>query len=289
MLYVPQKPEQWPSHIEIEDSLVDAVGKNMALNGIRMIVAHDPAQQGYSGKLLTSQGSVATYPSFTQETLDSPEFKETIAALSATSKPTNHEILVCTHGSRDCRCSDIGGDLVLALRHEVSKRGLDVKVTECAHVGGHKCVPPASPHPFLKTDGSARWAANAILLPGMTFLSNLRPTHAPLILDHLLNPSDATARSDLWRQHFRGIIGLPVETQVQAFESAVYAPKAKPVERKRLPVRFTMSDGTTHDVYGYEGESLMEIAKREELGAVEGTCGGHLGTSLPSLHGSFPY
>jgi hypothetical protein len=126
----------------------------------------------------------------------------------------------------------------------------------------------------------------------MTFLSNLRPTHAPLVLDHLLNPSDATARSDLWRQHFRGIIGLPVEAQVQAFETAVNSAKtqtAERTERKRLPVRFTTADGKTHDVFGYEGESLMEIAKREELGAVEGTCGGHLGASLPSLHGSFPY
>jgi hypothetical protein len=154
VLYVPQKPEQWPSHIEIEDSLVDAVGKGLALSGIRMIVAHDPAQQGYSGKLLTSQGSVATYPTFTQETLDSPEFNATIASLSATSEPTNHEILVCTHGSRDCRCSDIGGDLVLAVRHEVVKRGVDVKVTECAHVGGHKYVSPPSVIPCSILTGS---------------------------------------------------------------------------------------------------------------------------------------
>lgn len=51
-----------------------------------------------------------------------------------------NEILVCTHGSRDCRCGDIGGDLVQSLRETARKRGIDVKVTECSHVGGHKWV-----------------------------------------------------------------------------------------------------------------------------------------------------
>jgi hypothetical protein len=50
------------------------------------------------------------------------------------------EILVCTHGSRDCRCSDKGGPLVLALREEIERRGVEgkVRVREVAHVGGHK-------------------------------------------------------------------------------------------------------------------------------------------------------
>ena len=48
------------------------------------------------------------------------------------------EILVCTHGSRDCRCENIGGALVRALREEIAQRGANVKVGEIAHVGGHK-------------------------------------------------------------------------------------------------------------------------------------------------------
>lgn len=52
---------------------------------------------------------------------------------------TNHkEILVCTHGSRDCRCSDQGLPLVEALEREIDSKGLDVKVLQCSHVGGHK-------------------------------------------------------------------------------------------------------------------------------------------------------
>lgn len=149
MLYVPQKPEEWPSHIEMDDPLVDRAGKEMALQGIRMIVAHDSTEEGYHAKLLTSNGLVSTYPSFAVETLDSPEFRTTITSLPATATPAMQEILVCTHGARDCRCSDIGGDLVIALRHEVVKRRLEgkVKVTECAHVGGHKYVfPPSRPY-----------------------------------------------------------------------------------------------------------------------------------------------
>lgn len=44
------------------------------------------------------------------------------------------EVIVCTHTARDCRCGDIGGDLVTSLRQSDA----EVKVTECSHVGGHK-------------------------------------------------------------------------------------------------------------------------------------------------------
>lgn len=49
-------------------------------------------------------------------------------------------LYVCTHGSRDCRCGDAGGDVVRALRAEVARRGIadEVFVGEVAHVGGHK-------------------------------------------------------------------------------------------------------------------------------------------------------
>jgi hypothetical protein len=50
------------------------------------------------------------------------------------------EVLVCTHGTRDCRCGDTGGEVVRALRADIEKRGLQEKVSvrEVAHVGGHK-------------------------------------------------------------------------------------------------------------------------------------------------------
>lgn len=49
-------------------------------------------------------------------------------------------IYVCTHAARDCRCGDVGGLVVKALRQEVDRRRLTsvVKIGETGHVGGHK-------------------------------------------------------------------------------------------------------------------------------------------------------
>ena len=54
-------------------------------------------------------------------------------------------LYVCTHGAKDCRCGDWGGQVADALRTEVWKRGLEdaglgkrVVVSEVGHVGGHK-------------------------------------------------------------------------------------------------------------------------------------------------------
>ncbi|KAJ9122634.1 hypothetical protein QFC22_002063 [Naganishia vaughanmartiniae] len=163
VLYVPYPPGKWPSHLEMEDEFVDRIGKMGALNRVRLVVAYDGSsgQQGYRAKLLVPGGLVKSYPTITQSTLTSPDFLATLASINAQPTSSNAtpytEILVCTHGARDCRCSDIGGDLVLALHAEVKRRGEDLlpsgedaereegvrgvprwKITECAHVGGHK-------------------------------------------------------------------------------------------------------------------------------------------------------
>lgn len=53
------------------------------------------------------------------------------------------EIVVCTHGSRDCRCEQTGGSLVRALKEEIARRGVKgIRIGEVAHVGGHKYVYP---------------------------------------------------------------------------------------------------------------------------------------------------
>lgn len=51
-------------------------------------------------------------------------------------------LYVCTHGSRDCRCGDAGGEVARALRSQVAERGVgdEVCIGEVAHVGGHKWV-----------------------------------------------------------------------------------------------------------------------------------------------------
>jgi hypothetical protein len=113
--------------------------------------------EAYRARLLFPDGKVFVYDSFDTSTLDSEAFARDVAYVpdgqtstdpeSASSRSTVNragqdgvEILVCTHGSRDCRCGDRGGALVRALRHEVEKRGLAgrVRVGDIAHVGGHK-------------------------------------------------------------------------------------------------------------------------------------------------------
>lgn len=49
-------------------------------------------------------------------------------------------IYVCTHGQRDCRCGQHGGELAEALRSEVKRRGVEnkIRVLESGHIGGHE-------------------------------------------------------------------------------------------------------------------------------------------------------
>lgn len=59
--------------------------------------------------------------------------------------PGTHEevhLYVCTHGTRDCRCGERGGQIARALKEEVERRQLGnrIKVREVGHVGGHKYV-----------------------------------------------------------------------------------------------------------------------------------------------------
>jgi hypothetical protein len=100
---------------------------------------------GYVARLFTPHGTLK-WDGFEEGKLGSDEFKEQVDGLvdgttdSIILKKEEEvgEILVCTHGSRDCRCSNLGGQLVEALRAEIAKRSLGMEVREIAHVGGHK-------------------------------------------------------------------------------------------------------------------------------------------------------
>lgn len=62
------------------------------------------------------------------------------ATTQSAEKVDKLHLYVCTHGTRDCRCGESGGEVIEALRKEVSSRDLmgRVSISEVAHVGGHK-------------------------------------------------------------------------------------------------------------------------------------------------------
>jgi hypothetical protein len=123
-------------------------GKGVVVNCIYDGVGSDVEfKEGgrYVARLFTPHGSLK-WDGFEEGKLGSEKFKGQVDGLvdgttdSITLKKEEEvgEILVCTHGSRDCRCSNLGGQLVESLRTEIKSRGLGVVVREIAHVGGHK-------------------------------------------------------------------------------------------------------------------------------------------------------
>ncbi len=122
----------------MDDELVGEltnIGKKL---GVRVIceVGKDP----YNARLISADGKMSDLGKLSKEIVNSSGFLETLTtAVQSSSLPVSREILICTHGARDCRCGDIGGDLVAALNKETGTRR-DPKVTigEISHVGGHK-------------------------------------------------------------------------------------------------------------------------------------------------------
>jgi len=170
---IPLAPQQWPSRLELSSSLINQTIQSLKHRTIAVNAVYDNSvpssgsgseltggfAQGkdeiYPARLIYPDGKVFRFPTFSSSTLDTLEFQARSRHRSDPSSLTEfnsgrgrqagdgvHEILVCTHGSRDCRCSDRGGPLVDALRGEIERRGLHgrVKVNEIAHVGGHKWV-----------------------------------------------------------------------------------------------------------------------------------------------------
>ncbi|TFK67198.1 hypothetical protein BDN72DRAFT_843370 [Pluteus cervinus] len=116
-------------------------------------------------------------------------------------------LFVCTHGARDCRCGNTGGQVFRALQEEVDRRKrLDptgninkVKIGSVGHVGGHA------------------HAANVLVFPRGDWLGRLQAGDASAVLDEVLsNPARPMGLSDppLMPDHWRGRMGLFKEEQI---------------------------------------------------------------------------
>ncbi|OXG18590.1 hypothetical protein C366_02695 [Cryptococcus neoformans Tu401-1] len=317
LLSTPSPPTDWPSHLEMHSPLLAATSAKLKARGIGVNVVYDPAapygslgfqgkkegeeEEKFMGRLFWPNGRKIEWDIFNLETLNSDGLEKAInytpvlshssglPELLPASETPQKEILVCTHGSRDCRCADRGGPLVLALRKEVSRRGLQsqVKIGEVAHVGGHK------------------YAANAILLPTMDMLSNLSTEHAPCIIDHLFalapsipsasvmpvaergtKPDDSThAKGGMWT-HWRGRYGLTGEQQALLWDSvdpsrqlhiaSTSHETAEKKEREIVTLRFKTYEGEEKVVQAQVGENLLEVGKKNDLPSLEGVCDGNL-------------
>ena len=161
LLGIPVPPTLWPPKLELESKLLSAASQALKPQGIAVNAYYDgsgeersligPAET-FPAKLLFPDGKEFHYPSFNLAALSSssllsdaayrPDENVSASPNQGRGAAASMEIFICTHGSRDCRCSDRGGPLVQALRREISKKGVEneVKVREIAHVGGHKCV-----------------------------------------------------------------------------------------------------------------------------------------------------
>jgi hypothetical protein len=140
LIAVPTPPKQWGGVIEKEDLIVGAANldKNLRNAEVRILATYEGGTT-YSARLFRPDGTVAHIQNFSEATLASESFKSLVDGKSSDFKPVERaEVVVCTHGARDCRCGDIGGDLVFSLRKEAEHTQKQTKVSECSHVGGHK-------------------------------------------------------------------------------------------------------------------------------------------------------
>ncbi|WWD20921.1 hypothetical protein CI109_105399 [Kwoniella shandongensis] len=289
LLQIPIPPKSWPSHLELSSSLLATTSAKLKSKGIAVQAMYDglgtqidfPRQgEKYKARLFWPDGTMKTYDEFGMGSLSSDELEHDLeyqpkdqSLLHTTPEGNNdvREILVCTHGSRDCRCSDRGGPLVDALREEVKKRGLEgkVKIGEVAHVGGHK------------------YAANAIILPSLDMLSNLTIEHAPSLLSHVLDPKSS---SQMWA-HWRGRYGLTEDLQATFWDqvnpttsTAAGSLDLKPIRRGKeaasnvemVKLRFRTFEGEERVVEARMGDNLLEVGKANDLPSLEGVCGGNL-------------
>ncbi|OCF36001.1 hypothetical protein I316_02496 [Kwoniella heveanensis BCC8398] len=275
LLSVPVPPSSWPSHLEMASSLLATASAHLKSKGIAVNAIYDGSGQEaefkkddeqYRARLFFPDGFTKEYKMFNMESIssealltDSQHHPADDLQAESVSKQAVKEILVCTHGSRDCRCSDRGGPLVDALREEVERRSLrnKIKITEIAHVGGHK------------------YAANAILLPSLDMLSNLTAEHAPALVSHALAPS----KGSLW-PHWRGRYGLTEDQQAKLWSRMSKVEHKKEDfmanENERVTLRFKTFEGEEKVVSANIGENLLEVGKKHDLPSLEGVCGGNL-------------
>lgn len=226
---IPVPPASWPSHAELMCPLFGSVQFALKSHKIGMNVVYDGHGNATDLRGVTSlpaelvfpDGRVYKWTQFSEATLDEASFLDATRYVASLPGPgiaglgvrATQRIMVCTHGARDCRCSERGTPLVHSLRTAIASNSnsnatadsksdtaadaaelADLEIVEIAHVGGHK------------------WAANALLYPSLDMFSNLSADDADKFLRFI--QSGGEQEKKMW-EHWRGRIGYNDLVQMQ--------------------------------------------------------------------------
>ncbi|KAJ1970754.1 hypothetical protein H4R35_005678, partial [Dimargaris xerosporica] len=215
--------------------------------------------------LLTTVPTDHGYCSFSESTslpMFSPESLELL--------PKQHYVMVCTHGSRDCRCREMGEPTYQAIANEIQQRGWSDRwqALRVSHVGGHI------------------YAANAIHSPSGDWYGLLKPAGVPSFVTAL------DAGQVLWR-HWRGRTGLSTLEQADEYSRHTQSVAAVPRQCESLatasavtstPQIVNLTFRLPNGVHKYvqvtldaeqqaNPPTLMQVAKAHGI-ELEATCGG---------------
>ncbi|GAA6048485.1 hypothetical protein JCM3770_003781 [Rhodotorula araucariae] len=311
LIHAPHPTNTWPSHLDSTSPLYRALAQRWATHpelsklgfGVTdagtgpIDVAWDPkrskldkpddgpAEEVYSA---TVYPDFLHIPSLSMSSLAA--FESTYLSLppapsppsTNTPAPSQTHIFVCTHASRDCRCGDLGEPLYAALVREARRRKVGgelrdgddgVRIARVAHIGGHK------------------WAGNALVYReggACDWYGLLRAEDAPKLLDYATSSAPLTP----WYTRWRGRVGLSPADVRAAFvarptagaDAADKADEPRAALGDRVELAFVTFEGDEIRATGYEGESVMETAKRHDLPSILATCGGHCECATCHVH-----
>jgi hypothetical protein len=131
----------------------------------------------------------------------------------------------------------------------------------------------------------------------MDMYSNLLPTDASAMLDHFTPPTLPSADpGKAFNTHWRGRYGLTESEQEElwAIKNPHAASEAKAKdeveeEKKVVELKFKTYEGELRTVKASIGDTLLHVARANDLPSMEGSCGGNLGMSLYRSPLQFPF
>ncbi|KAI9099523.1 Sucrase/ferredoxin-like-domain-containing protein [Phlyctochytrium arcticum] len=261
LLGTSQPPASWAPKLEKTDTFMKQLSPFLDDSdaGYKVSASTDATTNGESGTR-----TIRILPGNTQ--LVVPENDGKTAAKAIQQHPTDagnsrnktrHQILVCVHGQRDCRCGEQGVRLFDSLKKEIENRGLsqDIEVSGVSHIGGHK------------------YAGNAIVYPRGDWYGLLDSPDAKSLISAVLEDR-------VWWDRWRGRMDLTKDQEIALYQQSTsvsaLAPHPQTKVAESISVTYIMPDNTTKTLSVPCGKRLMEVGKEADIPTIDGTCGGNL-------------